>query len=242
MTLATVDGFITRRSPQPLSPPLKPASPPLRITVDIDTPNVPLYHATTQASVLFLLTLLELSPPHLRRYIDPPQPLPPVFETEGTPMDAESLLFLCKDVLATLCPPLLDTAGWDELVQKVLLLRDEDAGSDSDGDIPIFQQDWEKQWEYSDEEEESSEDVDHVALEGRGSPGFGSRHWEAYGLRDGEVIPDEFDDVVKDGDGDPATRKEWHTALDSIGCMDLVSRACEMLAEWVEENGEPVRL
>lgn len=211
----------------------------IALDLDLDSPNVPLSHATTQASVFFLLALLELAPPHLRRYIDPPQPLPPMFETDGTQMELESLLFLCKDVLSTLCPPLLDTDGWDQLVQKVLLLRDDD--SDYDMDVPIFQSEWEKQWEYSDEEDVSYDDVDHLDLLARGRQGFSSsRHWGAYGLQDGDVIRDEFDDVEKDGDGDPDAGTEWHDPLDSIGCMDLVSKACEMLAEWVEENGEPV--
>lgn len=217
------------------------------ISLDLDSPTVPLYHATTQASVLFLLALLELAPPHLRRYIDPPQPLAPMFESEGSQLDLESLLFLCKDVLSTLCPALLDTDGWDQLVEKVLLLRDD--YDDCDSDIPIYQSDWEKQWkysdkqwEYSDEEDEVSlKDVSHFALEGRGRQGFSnSRHWESYGLQDGDVIRDEFDDVEKDGEGDPDADKGWHDALDSIGCTELVSRACEMLAEWVEEHGEPV--
>ncbi|EKD04196.1 hypothetical protein A1Q2_01493 [Trichosporon asahii var. asahii CBS 8904] len=243
MTLTSPDDLPYRRSPRPLSPPPKSSSPPMLISLDLDSPNVPLYHATTQASVLFLLALLELAPPHLHRYIDPPQPLPPMFETDGTQMDLESLLFLCKDVLSTLCPALLDTDGWDQLVEKVLLLREDD-DSDYDSDIPIYQSDWEKQWEYSDEEEdEPLQELNHFTSQGRGRQGFSSnRSWEVYGLQDGDVIRDEFDDVEKDGEGDPDADKEWHDALDSIGCMELVSRACEMLAEWVEENGEPVSL
>lgn len=164
-----------------------------------------------------------------------------MFETDGTQTDVELLLFLSKDILSTLCPQLLDTDGWDQLVQKVLLLHDDYDDTNCDSDIPIFQQEWEKQWEYSDEEEFSLEDVNRIVLYGRGRQAFsGNLQLDPYGPPDGSVVPDEFEDVEKDSEGAPDVEPEWHDPLDSIGCMDLVARACEMLADWVEENGEPV--
>lgn len=242
MTLAAVGGYPPRRSSRPFSPAAKSSSASLLISLDLDSPSVPSYHATTQTSAVFLLTLLELSPPSLRRYIDPPLPLPSRYETTGTQMDLESLLFLCKDVLATVCPKLLETKSWERLVHNVLLSCDGSDDSDYDDDIPIFQSEWEKQWEYSDEEDDPLDAVSNIVLEGRGRQGYSSSsHWETIDRRGQMVLSPEFDDVVKVGDRDPDAEETWHDASDRIGCMDLVSRVCEMIAEW-EDDGDSVRL
>lgn len=230
MTLISPDDIIACRPPQP--PQQSPLTP--LVCVDGDSPDVPIIPETTQASVLFLLTLLELAPPHLQGYIDPPQPLTPGLITNGTHSDLERLLFLCKDVLAFLCPQVLDTDAWDRLVHQVLLQRDTDQDSEVDQDVPIYQDQWEKQWEHSFEEDITIENAAEFIPELRGRQGA-YRSWEAYReLKNGDALWDEFDDVVKDGEGGPAA------ASDPFGCMELVSRASEMLVEWVQENGEPV--